>query len=54
VAAGEVIAFEKVLGTVIHKDAKIGITIIVVSFPGTQPIQYLPATIHGKRYISHV
>jgi hypothetical protein len=54
VAAGEVIALEKVLGTVIHRDARIGITIIVVSFPGTHQIQYFPATIPGKRYISHV
>jgi hypothetical protein len=54
VAAGEVIALEKVFGTVIPRDAKIGITIIVVSFPGTHQIQYFPATTHGKRYISPV
>jgi hypothetical protein len=54
VAAGEVMAFENVFGTVIHREAKIGITIIVVSFPGTPQIQYFPATIPGKRYISHV
>jgi hypothetical protein len=54
VAAGEVIALEKLFGTVIHNDAKIGITIIVVSFPGTHQIQYFPATIPGKRYMSHV
>jgi hypothetical protein len=54
VAAGEVMAFENVFGTVIHREAKIGTTIIVVSFPGTHQIQYFPATVHGKRYISHV
>jgi hypothetical protein len=54
VAAGEVMAFEKLLGAVIHKDARIGITTIVVSLPGTHHIQYFPATIPGKRYISHV
>ncbi|MBO7505085.1 hypothetical protein J6T66_02865 [bacterium] len=54
VAAGEVIALENDFGTVIHNDAKIGTTIIVVSFPDTHQIQYFPATIHGKRYISHV
>jgi len=49
-----VIALEKDFGTVTHSDAKIGTIIIVVSFPGTHQIQYFPATIHGKRYISHV
>ena len=54
VAAGDVIAFENVFGAVIHKEAKIGMIIIVVSFPGTHQIQYLLATIPGKRYISPV
>ena len=54
VAAGEVSALEKDLVTVIHKDAKIGTIIIVVSFHGTHQIQYFPATIHGKRYMSQV
>jgi hypothetical protein len=54
VAAGEVMALENVFGTVIHNDAKIGITIIVVSFPDTHQMQYLPATNPGKRYISPV
>jgi hypothetical protein len=54
VAAGEVIALEKFLGILIPKEAIIGIRIIVVSFPGTPPILYFPATIHGKRYISPV
>jgi hypothetical protein len=54
VAAGEVIAFENVFGTVIHREAKIGTTIMVVSFPDTHQIQYFQATIQGKRYISHV
>jgi hypothetical protein len=49
VAAGEVMAFENVFGIVIQSDAKIGITIIVVSFPDTHHIQYFPATIPGKR-----
>jgi hypothetical protein len=47
-------ALEKDLGTVIHRDARIGTTTIVVSLPGTHQIQYFPATVHGKRYISHV
>jgi hypothetical protein len=47
-----VIALEKLLGAVIQRDAKIGITINVVSLPGTHQIQYFPATIHGKRYMS--
>jgi hypothetical protein len=54
VAAGEVIAFEKVFGSVIQREAKTGITIMVVSFPGTHQIQYFHATIPGKRYISQV
>jgi hypothetical protein len=54
VAAGEVMAFENVFGRVIQREAKIGITIIVVSFPGTHQIQYFHATIPGKRYISQV
>jgi hypothetical protein len=54
VAAGEVIALEKLLGTVIQSDANIGTTIIVVSFQGTHHIQYFQARIHGKRYISPV
>jgi len=54
VAAGEVIAFENDFGVVIHNDANIGTIIIVVSFHGTHHMQYLPATIHGKRYMSHV
>jgi len=43
VAAGDVIALEKVFGLEIHKDHKIGTIIIVVSFQGTQPIQYFTA-----------
>jgi hypothetical protein len=54
VAAGDVIALEKVFGSIIQREARIGITIIVVSFHGTHQIQYFPATIHGKRYMSHV
>ena len=54
VAAGEVMAFENVFGMVIHRDDSIGTTIIVVSFPGTHQIQYFPATVQGKRYISQV
>jgi hypothetical protein len=54
VAAGDVIDFENVLGTVIPKEASKGTTIIVVSLPETPQIQYLLATIHGNLYISHV
>jgi len=45
VAAGEVIAFEKFFGILIHRLARIGIIIMVVSFPGTHQIQCLSATI---------
>jgi hypothetical protein len=34
---------------VIPREERIGIIMIVVSFPGTPPILYLPATIPGKR-----
>ena len=54
VAAGEVMDLEKVFGMVIPSDAKSGTMIIVVSFQETPPIQYLLATIPGKRYISQV
>jgi len=54
VAAGEVIDLEKVFGITIPSEARSGTKIIVVSFPETPPIQYLLATIPGKRYISHV
>ena len=54
VAAGEVIDLEKVFGITIPSEARSGTKIIVVSFPETPPIQYLLATIHGKRYISPV
>jgi hypothetical protein len=52
VAAGEVIAFEKFFGILTHKLARIGIAIIVVSFPGTQPIQCLSATISHFGYLN--
>ncbi|MBO4516079.1 hypothetical protein J5751_01255 [bacterium] len=45
VAAGDVIAFEKFFGNLIPSDAISGTIIIVVSFPETQPIQCLSATI---------
>ena len=54
VAAGEVIALEKLFGIVIQREARIGTRIMVVSFPGTPQILYLVATIPGKRYISPV
>lgn len=54
VAAGEVIDLEKVFGIVMPSHASKGTMIIVVSFPETPPIEYLLATIHGKRYISPV
>jgi hypothetical protein len=43
VAAGEVIAFEKVLGLEIPNDHKIGTISIVVSLPGIHHIQYFTA-----------
>jgi hypothetical protein len=52
VAAGEVIAFEKFFGIFTHKLARIGIAIMVVSFPGTQPIQCLSATISHSGYLN--
>jgi len=52
VAAGEVIAFEKFFGILIHKDAISGIKIIVVSFHGTPPIQCLSATIVHFGYLN--
>ena len=52
VAAGEVMAFEKVLGILIHKLAIIGIIINVVSFHGTQPIQCLSAMISHFGYLN--
>lgn len=51
VAAGEVIDFEKFLGILIPKLAINGIRIMVVSFPGTQPIQCLSATISPLGYL---
>ena len=54
VAAGEVIDLEKVFGIVIPNEASSGTMIIVVSFPDTPQMQYLLATIPGKRYISPV
>jgi hypothetical protein len=52
VAAGEVIAFEKFFGILIPRLARIGIIIIVVSFPGTQPMQCLSATISHFGYLN--
>ena len=52
VAAGVVIALENVLGILIHSDVSKGIMIIVVSFPGTPPMQCLSATTHLKWSIS--
>jgi hypothetical protein len=52
VAAGDVIAFEKVFGILIPREASNGIIIIVVSFPGTPHIQCLSATIPSKCNIS--
>jgi hypothetical protein len=52
VAAGEVIAFEKFFGNLIPNDAINGTKIIVVSFPGTQPIQCLSATISHFGYLN--
>jgi hypothetical protein len=52
VAAGDVIAFEKFFGILTPKLARIGIAIIVVSFPGTPPIQCLSATISHFGYLN--
>jgi hypothetical protein len=52
VAAGEVMALEKFFGILIPKLARIGIAIIVVSFPGTHQIQCLSATISHFGYLN--
>jgi hypothetical protein len=52
VAAGEVIALEKFLGNLIPKEAIIGTKIILVSFPGTPPIQCLSDTISHFGYLN--
>jgi hypothetical protein len=54
VAAGEVIALEKVFGLDIPREPKIGTIIIVVSFPGTQPIEYFTAVSYLNLIISHI
>jgi len=52
VAAGDVIAFEKFFGNLIPKEATSGTKIIVVSLPGTHPIQCLSATISHLGYLN--
>jgi hypothetical protein len=52
VAAGDVIDLEKFLGILIHKLATRGIKAIVVSFPGTHPIQCLSAIISHSGYLN--
>jgi hypothetical protein len=52
VAAGDVIDLEKFLGILIHKLAIKGISAIVVSFPGTHPIQCLSAMISHFGYLN--
>jgi hypothetical protein len=52
VAAGDVIALEKFFGILIHKLARVGIIIIVVSFHGTHPIQCLSATTSHSGYLN--
>jgi hypothetical protein len=52
VAAGDVIDLEKFLGILIHKLTMRGIKAIVVSFPGTQPIQCLSAIISHFGYLN--
>jgi hypothetical protein len=47
-----VIDFEKFLGILIHKLATRGINAIVVSFPGTHPIQCLSAIISHSGYLN--
>jgi hypothetical protein len=52
VAAGDVIDFEKFFGILIPKLATSGIKAIVVSFPGTHPIQCLSAMISHFGYLN--
>jgi hypothetical protein len=54
VAAGDVIAFEKFFGNFIPNDAIKGTKIIVVSLPGTHPIQCLSATISHFGYLNMI
>jgi hypothetical protein len=51
VAAGEVIDFEKFLGILTQRLAIRGISAIVVSLPGTHPIQCLSAIISPLGYL---
>jgi hypothetical protein len=52
VAAGDVMALEKFFGILIPRLARVGIIIIVVSFPGTHPIQCLSATTSHFGYLN--
>jgi hypothetical protein len=52
VAAGDVIDFEKFLGILIQRLATRGMSAIVVSLPGTHPIQCLSAIISPLGYLN--